>query len=78
MEGDRGGEGESLVAVDECVIASERVQKRRCLLVDAGVGIAAEDRGPRAGECRLEESVVADLGRMVEGAFGDAEEGRDW
>ena len=60
VEGDDGGERQSLVAVDEGVVAGDGVQQRGGLGVQIGVRVLAEREGPGSGQGCLEQPVVAD------------------
>src|SRR6202000_361704 len=57
VEGDDGGQGEPLVAVDECVVAGDGVQQRGGLGVRVQVGVLAERGGLRAGKRGLQQAV---------------------
>jgi hypothetical protein len=46
VEGDGRGEREPLVAVDQRLRPGRRVQQRGSLVVERGVGVLAERRGP--------------------------------
>jgi hypothetical protein len=50
VEGDRRCECEPFVAVDQGMVARQRVQQRGCLGVEGRVGVLAERRGLGAGE----------------------------
>jgi hypothetical protein len=50
----------ALVSVDEGMIACERLKKRGSLGELVGVSVNAEDRGPRSGDSRVQQTVVTD------------------
>jgi hypothetical protein len=60
VEGDDCGQRQSLVAVDEGVVAGDGVQQGGGLGVQIRVGVLAERGGPGPGQGRLEQPVVAD------------------
>jgi len=60
IEGNHCREREPLVAVDQGMVARQRVQQRSCLGIKGRVGILAERRSRRAGQGSLEQPVIAD------------------
>ena len=67
-----GGEPcETLVAIDEGVVAGERVQQRGGLEVERGVGIRPEGGGLRPGGGGGEQAVVAHQDLIAHGIPGD-------
>ncbi|HEY6785705.1 MAG TPA: hypothetical protein VI365_00170 [Trebonia sp.] len=74
VEGDDGGQGEPLVAVDEGVVAGDGVQQRGCLGVEVRIGILAERRGLRAGQRGRQQTVVADSVVRPEDAARDVQD----
>lgn len=54
QEGDQGAEREALVAIDQRVVAGDRLRQSGGLLLERRVCILAEDRRLRTGGGRLE------------------------
>src|SRR6266702_5472216 len=77
VEGDRRCEREPLVAVDQGMVACQRVQQRGCLGIEGRVGVLAERRGLGAGEGGFEQPVIADRNPRPEDAPGDVQQFRE-
>ena len=73
-EHDDRSEPQSLVPVDQSVVADDRVQQRSGFVVQRGVGVRAERRRTRTGSCRLQQPDVAHLHRTAGSALGDVQE----
>jgi hypothetical protein len=61
VEGDGRGEREPLVAVDQRLRPGRRVQQRGSLVVERGVGVLAERRGPWSRRRGVEQADVPHL-----------------
>lgn len=57
-------------SIDECVVVSERVQERRGLDEEVGVGVLPEHGRPRAVDGRVEQADVANQHRYSDGVAG--------
>ncbi len=70
----RGGQREALVAVDQRVVARERMQQRGGFLLEHWICVRAERRRLRTRERRLEQPVVADHGLAAERTTGHVQQ----
>lgn len=71
VEGDHARQGQSLVSINESVVAGQRMQQRRCFPVECRISVAAERCGPRPRQRRFQQAVVAHLDVSVEYPFRD-------